>query len=116
MQTTNHILMVRPCHFGYNAETKVFWGSEVTMTYVDLMAVKENALVANVKVYPVPADDEIFIQAGDFQKAEIYNVMGQKMMESLQDRVDVGELSSGLYIIKVYDHEGNCATQRFVVK
>ena len=102
--------------FGYNAETKVFWGSEVTMTYVDLMAVKENALVANVKVYPVPADDEIFIQAGDFQKAEIYNVMGQKMMESLQDRVDVGELSSGLYIIKVYDHEGNCATQRFVVK
>ncbi|MBR5056071.1 MAG: amidinotransferase [Bacteroidales bacterium] len=23
MQTTNHILMVRPCHFGYNAETAV---------------------------------------------------------------------------------------------
>ena len=86
------------------------------MTYVDLTNVDENAQAANVKVYPVPAENEVFVQADGFQKAEIYSVTGQKMMESQQNNMNVSQLSSGLYIIKVYDLEGNCATQRFVVK
>ena len=102
--------------YGYNAATKTFYGSEVDMTYVDITGVNENAQSANFNVYPVPAENEIQIQAEGFQKAEIYSLTGQKLMESLQDRMDVGELSSGLYIIKVYDFEGNCATQRFVVR
>ena len=101
--------------YGFNADTKSFYGSDVDMTYVDLTTVNENA-ATSIKVYPVPAENEIQIQAEGFQKAEIYSLTGQKLMESLQDRINVGELSPGLYIIKVYDHEGNCATQRFVVK
>jgi len=102
--------------YGYNAATKTFYGSEVDMTYVDLTGVNENVQATNFKVYPVPAENEIQIQTESFQKAEIYSVTGQKLMESLQDRMNVSELSSGLYLIKVYDREGGCATQRFVVK
>lgn len=101
--------------YGYNAATKTFYGSEVDMTYVDLTGVDENSQ-ANFKVYPVPAENEIQIEADGFQKAEIYSVTGQKLMESLRDRMNVSTLSSGLYIMKVYDHEGGCATQRFMVK
>ena len=102
--------------YGYSAANKTIFASEVTMTYVDLTNVDENAQAANVKVYPVPAENEVFVQADGFQKAEIYSVTGQKMMESQQNNMNVSQLSSGLYIIKVYDLEGNCATQRFVVK
>ena len=102
--------------YDYNANTKSFYGSEVEMTYVDLTSVNENTQAVNFLVYPVPAKDQVYIEAEDFQKAEIYSLTGQKLMESLQDRINVGELSSGLYIIKVYDREGSCATQRFVVK
>ena len=101
--------------YGYNAATKTFYGSEVDMTYVDLTGVDENSQ-ANFKVYPVPAENEILIQAEGFQKAEIYSLKGQKLMESQQNNMNVSQLSLGLYIIKVYDLEGNCATQRFVVK
>lgn len=101
--------------YGYNAATKTFYGSEVDMTYVDLTGVDENSQ-ANFKVYPVPAENEILIQAEGFQKVEIYSLTGQKLMESQQNNMNVSQLSSGLYIIKVYDLEGNCATQRFVVK
>lgn len=101
--------------YGYNAATKTFYGSEVDMTYIDITSVNENAQ-ANFKVYPMPAENEIQIQTEGFQKAEIYSVTGQKMMESQQNNMNVSQLSSGLYIIKVYDLEGNCATQRFVVK
>ena len=102
--------------YGYNAEKKSFYCSEVEMVYVDLTSINENAQTANVKVYPVPAENEIFIQTDDFQKAEIYSLAGQKLMECLRDRMNVSTLSSGLYIMKVYDHEGDCATQRFMVK
>ena len=102
--------------YGYNATTKTFYGSEVDMTYVDLTGVNENVHATNFKVYPVPAENEIQIQTESFQQAEIYSVTGQKLMESQQDRMNVSELPSGLYLIKVYDHEGGCATQRFVVK
>ena len=102
--------------YGFNADTKSFYGSEVDMVYVDLTNVNENTQAVNFLVYPVPAKEVIYIEDEGFQKAEIYSLTGQKLMESLSDRMDVGELSSGLYIIKVYDREGGCATQRFVVK
>ena len=102
--------------YGYNADAKSFWGSDVEMMYVDLTAVEENAQVANIKVYPVPAENEIFIQADGFQKAEIYSVTGQKLMESILEKMNVGSLSQGVYLLKVYDRDGNSATQRVVVK
>ena len=102
--------------YGFNADTKSFYGSEVDMVYIDLTNVNENTQAVNFLVYPVPAKEVIYIEAEGFQKAEIYSLTGQKLMESQRDRMDVGELSSGLYIIKVYEREGGCATQRFVVK
>ena len=92
-----------------------YYGYWVEVEYVDLTSVNENA-TAKFMVYPIPAEDEIQIQSEGFQKAEIYSLTGQKMLESLQNNMNVSQLSSGLYIIKVYDLEGNCDTQRFVVK
>lgn len=102
--------------YDYNAEKKSFYGSVVEMTYVDLTRVNENAQAANVKVYPVPAENEIFIQAEGFQKAEIYSLTGQKLMESATEKMNVGSLSQGVYLLKVFDRDGNSATQRVVVK
>ena len=102
--------------YGYNAETKTYYGSEVDIVYVDLTNVNENAQVDHVKVYPVPAENELIIQTEGFQKAEVYSLTGQKMMESLQPKLNVSALSSGVYLLKVYDMDGNCASQRVVVK
>ena len=101
--------------YGYNAATKTFYGTEIDMTYVDLTGVNENAQ-ANFKVYPVPAENEIQIQAEGFQKAEIYSVTGQMMMESLSETVNVSQLASGVYLLKVYDQSGRTEAQRIVVK
>lgn len=101
--------------YGYNAASKTFYGTEVDMTYVDLTGVNENAQ-ANFKVYPVPAEDKIFIQAESFQKAEIYNLTGQKLMESVQETMNVSQLASGVYLLKVYNLDGNSQAQRIVVR
>jgi hypothetical protein len=86
------------------------------MAYVDLTSVNESAQTANVKVYPVPAENEMFIQAEGFQKAEIYSLTGQKLMESATEKMNVSSLSQGVYLLKVYDRDGNNVIQRVVVK
>ena len=102
--------------FGYSANSNSYYGWRVEVEYVDLTGLNESNQAVSFMLFPVPAESEITIQAEGFQKAEVYSLMGQKLMESQHNRIDVGVLSSGLYVIKVYDLEGNCATQRFVVK
>ena len=102
--------------FSYGEKSVDYYGYHVDMTFVDLTGVKENNATASFNLYPVPAQDEITIEANGFAKAEIYNVMGQKLIESLSDRMNVSTLASGLYIMKVYDQNGQSQMQRFVVK
>lgn len=102
--------------YGYSANSNEYYGWSVDVEYVDLTGVNENTQAVSFLVYPVPAQDEIYIEAEGFQKAEIYSLTGQKLMESLRGKMNVSALSSGLYIMKVYDRDGGCATRRFVVK
>ena len=102
--------------YGYSANSNDYYGWRVEVEYVDLTGVNENSQAGSFLVYPVPAQDEIYIEAEGFQKAEIYSLTGQKLVESLRDKMNVSTLSSGIYVMKVYDREGGCVTQRFVVK
>ena len=101
--------------FGDGNKT-VYYGYIVDVEYVDLTAVNENNAVPRFVVYPVPAKDMVHVEAESFQKAVIYSLTGQKLMESLQNTMNVEGLPSGLYLIKVYDLDGSSQTQRFVVK
>lgn len=102
--------------YGYNADTKTFWGYEVNMTYIDLTGTSENETKVSFQVYPVPAENEIQIQAEGFQKAEIFTLTGQLLVESEQSNVNISGLASGIYLLKVVDRAGNSAMRRFVVK
>ena len=93
-----------------------YYGTEVEMIYIDLTGVNENIQTVNFKVYPVPAENEIQIQAEGFQKAEIYSLTGQKLMESTMEKMNVSSLSQGVYLLKVYSQLGKTETQRIVVK
>ena len=102
--------------YDYSANSLSFYGNEVNMTYIDITGVNENAQVVNFTVYPTPAENDIQIQAEGFQKAEIFTLTGQMMLESVQNTINVSGLASGIYLLKVYDQTGNSATQKLVVK
>lgn len=101
--------------YNYSAVVNEYYGSVVDVTYIDVTGVEESTQVG-FNVYPMPAEDEIRIQVENFQKAEIYSVTGQKLIESQQNNMNVGVLSSGVYLLKVYDQTGKVETQRVVVK
>ena len=87
---------------------------EITADYADLTQVTENANTSLYSIYPNPADNMIQIQAEGFQKAEIYNIEGQKVMESESELIQVSNLAAGVYMVKIYG--SNLESHRLVVK
>lgn len=59
----------------------------------------------NISIYPNPVKDILYIKGiGKIEKAEIYNMVGQKVisLNSLEDKVDVSSLSKGNYILQLF--------------
>lgn len=102
--------------YNFNAGSNEYYGFWAEVQYVDVTSLKENSQTVSFMVYPNPAKDEINIQTENFGKAEIYSVTGQKVMENSVNVLDVSALSTGVYLLKVFDLEGNSETQRIVVK
>lgn len=74
-------------------------------------------VLKNLKLYPNPASTEITI-SGDFvsgQEIEIYNLLGQKLiqknLETNEEKVDISSLSSGVYTAKF---KGSNTTLKFI--
>jgi hypothetical protein len=71
----------------------------------------------DVFVYPNPTSDYLFIESGSNQldKLEIWNMNGEKMSnQNFINRIDLSDLSSGIYLLKVKDQSGKSHIKRFV--
>lgn len=89
------------CDIDYTTEIVRFFTNTMDVTDVDEQSDKAFA------VYPNPAND--FITIVSEEEAEIYNLMGQKMLQG-KGNVDISTLSNGLYFVKAGD-----ACQKLVV-
>jgi Secretion system C-terminal sorting domain len=54
-----------------------------------------------LKVYPNPANNIIFIETKSIQKRELYNCMGQLVYSTLENKIDVSRYGRGFYFVKV---------------
>jgi hypothetical protein len=71
-----------------------------------------------VFIYPNPADKEVFVSfsQGSVDKLELYTISGVKIKEAIaNDRLQVDELASGLYLIKVYQ-ESRHSFHRIIIE
>ncbi|TAL67821.1 MAG: T9SS type A sorting domain-containing protein [Bacteroidetes bacterium] len=66
-----------------------------------------NNLINNYGISPNPAESIIFINDDNdslIKKVEIYSILGNKVIETeYKDRIDVSELSAGVYFVKAGD-------------
>jgi hypothetical protein len=74
--------------------------------------VPENAEEA-IAVYPNPVRDRLMVKAEDLQSVEIYNLVGQQVMFSTSDVVDMGVLNQGIYFVRINADE-KTVTKRVV--
>ena len=79
-----------------------------TLTIEDLSPADDS-----IYVYPNPTANRIYIQAESITKAELFDLVGRKVMETNQDQIDLGNISSGSYILQVTTQ--NNTTESFKV-
>ena len=73
----------------------------------------------SVSVYPNPADNNLYIKSNTtLSKASVYNVAGTQVKEygNVLQSVNVSDLKTGVYIIRLTDKNGNTVTSRFIKK
>ena len=77
----------------------------------DSVAIQETSL------YPNPTKDQFTIQLNEgiqFQKADIYNQLGQFVLSSSEAIVDVSNLSQGMYFVEVFTDQGK-STRKLII-
>lgn len=82
--------------------------------------------VANAEIYPVPADDYLYIK-GEYDQthltAEVYNVNGKLMQTNRwfsttgqSHRLNIADLSPGLYILKLIEGEDTLRASKIMIE
>lgn len=93
--------------------------AEVTNLFNNNTLTSQNFNQNNLEVtlYPNPANDVLNIEmTNEVQLVEIYNIQGQKVVTSNQKQINVSDLSSGMYMVKVQDSENAIATKKVIIK
>lgn len=66
-------------------------------------------------LYPNPSNSILNVDlSNELKLVEIYSLGGQKVLSSMEKRVNISNLSSGIYMIRVQDVDGNVATQKLM--
>lgn len=70
----------------------------------------------NISVFPNPTNDIVKISGDDFNKVEVYNILGQRIFISENTdlkTINLQNLSSGSYILKIYTKKGSVVKKVF---
>jgi hypothetical protein len=66
-----------------------------------------------VALYPNPVKDRLFVKAEGLQMVEVFNLMGQQVLVSEDDTIDLDSVGQGIYFVRV-TAEGKVVTKRIV--
>ena len=72
----------------------------------------------NLTIYPNPSKKEIFINSKPNSMYEVYNLLGNKVIsgkiENNKQSLNISELASGVYVVKVMDTNGHSSVSKFI--
>lgn len=103
----------------YAAPAKAQYGNEYFVKiYYSTTGVGE--ATANVNLYPNPTKDSFTIEAENLQQVMVYNALGQQVMvQECQGNsavVNLGQVESGIYMVKIVTADGESIQKVSVIK
>ncbi len=68
-----------------------------------------------VKIYPNPTTQLLNVELGNgIESIGLYNLQGQKVLETVKNTIDISDLSLGVYLIKIKTNKGRVFTKQFI--
>ncbi len=87
------------------------WHVSVTETPAGI----KNLTKDDLKVYPNPASNNIFIDCKNYQKTEIFNLNGKKIVETYRKTINSSFLPEGMYFLKIF-FDKNVVNKKVIIK
>ena len=95
--------------------------NETPIFRIEKISAKENLSTfdtekSNIKIYPNPVRDRLFVSESTANDYEIFNIMGQKIISGKIDKnyIDVVNLQEGTYIVNFKSKKGETITEKFI--
>ncbi len=108
-------------YVGYVDDLKIYnyaiSAADVTALFTSTtLATSENTnTTKDISIYPNPAKDVLYINSEKkVQTVEIYNMAGQKVLETKETKINTSNLKPGVYMVKVIDIDKNISTQKLI--
>jgi len=80
-----------------------------------VLGISENNSLKIFSIYPNPTRGNLNIDSIEsIEKVEVYNYLGQKVLESTQTNINTAYLNSGMYLLKVFTQNGKVGVKRFI--
>lgn len=105
---------------GY-VETSIVVISDLASQYIavkineEIISGVEENLAANFEVYPNPMSNVLHIESNNVQEVAIFNAVGQQVLfVENTNKINVEDLSEGLYFVKISDKRGNSVVKKIV--
>lgn len=112
---TNGQTISYACKFAFAGGLAVTKYLTYTVGNSCVLSTEDNILSESLKLYPNPVRNSLNIDSKviNLTKIEIYSVIGKKMKQFTSNltKINVEDLSSGLYLIKVISDEGSYTTK-----
>lgn len=92
----------------------------VTVNHLVVTGVEDNIKDQEIKLYPNPAVDYIYLSFGEtiVSHINVFDMSGRMLSNTLINstnyRMDVSSYRSGTYIVKIFDKKGNSTTAKFM--
>ncbi|HOG19967.1 MAG TPA: T9SS type A sorting domain-containing protein, partial [Salinivirgaceae bacterium] len=92
---------------------------EVIIIFDYYHSINKPNLLCNVKLYPVPSNNTVTIESPvNISRIVISNIVGQ-MIQTIENpmqiqTISVANFATGVYMITLFDNNGNSTTQRFI--
>lgn len=91
--------------------------ADVTSLYTTNTLSSQDFIQNNLKVglYPNPVDDVLNIESDtELKSVEIYNMQGREIQVSNQKQINVSDLASGIYMVRIQDKENGIVTKKII--
>lgn len=81
--------------------TEFIYGMDVELrSFVGINSIKENV---RIRLYPNPVIDKLFIDSKRNDNKQLFNSLGELVLETTSNSIDFSKLSEGMYILRIND-------------
>ena len=100
----------------YNFESNISFNSITASQSGSTLTIENLNLLDGIYIYPNPTADRIYISSNEFLTAEIFNVVGQKILTTTNNNIDMTELVSGTYALRISINDKTTKTFKIIKK